>query len=44
MLTTPEKIREAAAGFDALGADELMLYCWSTDPNQVDRITEAVTP
>lgn len=42
MCTTPEAIREAAAGFAALGADELMLYCWATDPDQVGHLASAL--
>ena len=41
LLTTPESIRETAAAFAALGADELMLYCWSDDPAQADELAEA---
>jgi len=42
VLTTPESIRTAAAGFAELGADELMLYCWATNPAQVDDLARAV--
>lgn len=42
LLTTPGEIREAAAGFAELGADELMLYCWATDPAQVERLAGVV--
>ncbi|KAA9149699.1 LLM class flavin-dependent oxidoreductase [Amycolatopsis acidicola] len=40
MLTTPAAIREAIQGFGDLGADEVMLYCWSPDVHQLDRIAE----
>jgi alkanesulfonate monooxygenase SsuD/methylene tetrahydromethanopterin reductase-like flavin-dependent oxidoreductase (luciferase family) len=42
MLATPAQIREAVAGFTDIGADEVMLYCWGTDPDQVDRLADAV--
>lgn len=40
MLTTPAGIREAIAAFADLGADEVMLYCYGRDPNQVDRLAD----
>jgi alkanesulfonate monooxygenase SsuD/methylene tetrahydromethanopterin reductase-like flavin-dependent oxidoreductase (luciferase family) len=43
MLTTPERIRHAIAAFAELGADEVMLYCWSRDPDQIDRIADTVS-
>ncbi|WP_431877597.1 LLM class flavin-dependent oxidoreductase [Amycolatopsis sacchari] len=42
MLTTPAAIRAAVAEFTALGADEVMLYCWSPDADQVHRLADAV--
>jgi alkanesulfonate monooxygenase SsuD/methylene tetrahydromethanopterin reductase-like flavin-dependent oxidoreductase (luciferase family) len=42
MLTTPAAVREAVEEFTALGADEVMLYCWSPDPDQVGRLADAV--
>lgn len=42
MLTTPDEIRTAIAQFEDLGADELMLYCWGSDPDQVDRIAHII--
>ncbi|WP_269855576.1 LLM class flavin-dependent oxidoreductase [Streptomyces sp. RPT161] len=42
MLTTPNQIREALTGFADIGADEVMLYCWSSDPDQVNRLAELV--
>ncbi|KPI24437.1 luciferase family protein [Actinobacteria bacterium OK074] len=42
LLTTPDAVRDAVAGYAAIGADEVMLYCWATDPGQVDRLAEAV--
>ncbi|WP_248959859.1 LLM class flavin-dependent oxidoreductase [Sphaerisporangium perillae] len=40
MLTTPEAIRHAVTAFTDVGADEVMLYCWSPDPTQVERIAD----
>ncbi|MFF6998200.1 LLM class flavin-dependent oxidoreductase [Streptomyces sp. NPDC008313] len=40
LLTTPAEIRDALAGFGDLGADEVMLYCYGLDPDQVDRIAD----
>jgi hypothetical protein len=28
------------SAFAELGADEVILYCWSADPDQVDRLAE----
>ncbi|MGX1757451.1 LLM class flavin-dependent oxidoreductase [Streptomyces lydicus] len=44
LLTTGPQIREAVAAFRAIGADEVMLYCWSPDPDQVERLAGAVFP
>ncbi|AOP49192.1 LLM class flavin-dependent oxidoreductase [Streptomyces lydicus] len=41
LLTTPARIRAAVAEYRAIGADEVMLYCWSPDPDQVERLAEA---
>ncbi|REK88695.1 LLM class flavin-dependent oxidoreductase [Streptomyces inhibens] len=43
LLTTPAQIREAVAAYRAIGADEVMLYCWSPDPDQVERLADAVS-
>jgi hypothetical protein len=40
MLTTPAGIREAITAFGDLGADEIMLYRYGPDPDQVDRLAE----
>ncbi|WP_103352215.1 LLM class flavin-dependent oxidoreductase [Amycolatopsis sp. CA-128772] len=40
LLTTPAAIRDAVAEFTALGADEVVLYCWSPDTDQVDRLAD----
>lgn len=42
LLTTPKEIRAAAEAFTGLGADEVMLYCWSSDLDQIDRLTTAL--
>ncbi|WP_433439976.1 LLM class flavin-dependent oxidoreductase [Nonomuraea sp. CA-141351] len=42
MLTTPGEIRQAVAQYADLGADEVMLYCYGRDPNQVDRLADAL--
>jgi hypothetical protein len=42
MRTTPAAIREAVGAFSDLGADELMLYCWSPDPGQVHRLADII--
>ncbi|MET7797740.1 LLM class flavin-dependent oxidoreductase [Streptomyces decoyicus] len=44
LLSTGAQIREAVAAFRAIGADEVMLYCWSPDPDQVERLAEVVFP
>ncbi|MFI0169649.1 LLM class flavin-dependent oxidoreductase [Streptomyces sp. NPDC017095] len=42
MLTTPAEIRDAVTAFADLGADEVMLYCYGVDPDQVDRLADIV--
>lgn len=42
LLTTPEQIRAAISAYASVGADEVMLYCWAPDPDQLDRIAEAL--
>ncbi|MFQ6392274.1 LLM class flavin-dependent oxidoreductase [Nocardia sp. KC 131] len=42
MLTTPDEIRTAIKQFDDLGADEVMLYCYGRDADQVDRLAEVI--
>ncbi|MFJ9469471.1 LLM class flavin-dependent oxidoreductase [Streptomyces caniferus] len=44
LLTTAAQIRAAVAAYRAIGADEVMLYCWSPDPDQVERLAGAVFP
>ncbi|WP_037850689.1 LLM class flavin-dependent oxidoreductase [Streptomyces sp. NRRL S-340] len=38
MLTTPAAVRDALTAYAGLGADEVMLYCYGSDPDQVDRL------
>lgn len=42
-LTTPRQIRDALEAFANLGADETIVYCWSPDADQVDRLADIVT-
>jgi alkanesulfonate monooxygenase SsuD/methylene tetrahydromethanopterin reductase-like flavin-dependent oxidoreductase (luciferase family) len=42
MLTTPETIRQTVTAFRDAGADEVMLYCWSPDVDQADRLAETL--
>ena len=41
-LTTPARIRDAVTAFTGIGADEVMLYCWASDPDQVDRLADTL--
>lgn len=43
LLTTSAQIQAAIAQFADLGADELILYCWSSDPAQVTRLADLVS-
>jgi hypothetical protein len=40
MLRTPAAVRTGLAAFRDLGADEVVLYCWAPDPDQVDRLAD----
>jgi hypothetical protein len=42
MLTSPPAIREAIKTFGDIGADEVMLYCWSDRLDQIDRFADLV--
>ena len=42
MLTTGESVRQTIAQFADLGVDEVMLYCYGSDPDQVERIADAL--
>ncbi|GAA0411862.1 luciferase [Acrocarpospora corrugata] len=43
MATTAGQIRDTLTEFADLGADEVMLYCWAHDPDQVDRLADLLT-
>ncbi|MFE3053711.1 LLM class flavin-dependent oxidoreductase [Nocardia sp. NPDC059239] len=43
MLTTPGEIRDAIRQFGDLGADEVMLYCYGRDADQVDRLADVIS-
>lgn len=43
MFTTPGQVHAALAQFADLGADEVMLYCWARDIDQVDRLAALVS-
>ncbi|MFF0010501.1 LLM class flavin-dependent oxidoreductase [Streptomyces sp. NPDC005374] len=40
LLTTPGQIRDATDAYFGIGADEVMLYCWASDPDQLDRLAD----
>ncbi|MGP3928229.1 LLM class flavin-dependent oxidoreductase [Streptomyces sp. 8N616] len=42
LLTTEQQIRGAVTAYTGLGADEVMLYCWSSDPDQIERLADAL--
>jgi alkanesulfonate monooxygenase SsuD/methylene tetrahydromethanopterin reductase-like flavin-dependent oxidoreductase (luciferase family) len=42
LLTTPSRIRDAVRAFTGIGADEVMLYCWASDPDQVHRLADVL--
>lgn len=42
LVTTPAAVRAAVAECAAVGADELVFYCWAVDPAHVDRIGAAL--
>ncbi|MEV6277906.1 LLM class flavin-dependent oxidoreductase [Nocardia sp. NPDC051832] len=42
MRTTPGEIRTASAQFEELGADEIIFYCYGSDPSQIDRLAEVI--
>ncbi|MEU3960475.1 LLM class flavin-dependent oxidoreductase [Streptomyces buecherae] len=42
LLGSADEIRAAIAGYAEVGADEVMLYCWAADPEQVDRLAEII--
>lgn len=40
LLTDPAAVRSALDGFADMGADEVVAYCWATDPSQLDRLAD----
>ncbi|MFE3034595.1 LLM class flavin-dependent oxidoreductase [Streptomyces canus] len=42
LLTTPQQIRDAADAYFGTGADEVMLYCWASDIDQIDRLADVL--
>ncbi|TCO43782.1 LLM class flavin-dependent oxidoreductase [Actinocrispum wychmicini] len=42
LVTSDAGIRAVIKAFSDIGAEEVMLYCWSTDPHQVDRIATLI--
>ena len=40
LLTSPKTVDAGIRAFADLGADEVVCYCWATDPEQVDRLAE----
>jgi phosphoenolpyruvate carboxylase len=40
MITTEDGIRQAVEAYRDLGADEVMLGCWSDEIGQVDRLAD----
>jgi alkanesulfonate monooxygenase SsuD/methylene tetrahydromethanopterin reductase-like flavin-dependent oxidoreductase (luciferase family) len=41
LVTTESGVRAALQAFEDIGADEVIFYCWATDPDQVDRFADA---
>lgn len=42
MVDTPELLRTVVAQYAALGADEVICFCWARDPDQIDRIADTL--
>ncbi|WP_030178559.1 LLM class flavin-dependent oxidoreductase [Streptomyces violaceorubidus] len=42
LLTGAREIRAAVDAFRDIGADEVVLYCWSSDPDQIDRLADTL--
>ncbi|MGW4546270.1 LLM class flavin-dependent oxidoreductase [Streptomyces violaceorubidus] len=42
LLTGAREIRAAVGAFRDIGADEVVLYCWSSDPDQIDRLADTL--
>lgn len=43
MVTTPGDLQVQLRRLEDLGADEAVLYCWSPDPDQVDRLADVTS-
>jgi len=43
ILTTPRQVRDTLKAYGDLGADEVILYCWSTDPDQIARLADSIS-
>jgi alkanesulfonate monooxygenase SsuD/methylene tetrahydromethanopterin reductase-like flavin-dependent oxidoreductase (luciferase family) len=42
MLTTAGRVRDAVTAYQDIGADEVILYCWSPDPGQIARLADVL--
>ncbi|HEY0813133.1 MAG TPA: LLM class flavin-dependent oxidoreductase [Pseudonocardia sp.] len=42
LVTTEKQVRTAVADYTDAGADEVMFYCWASDPGQVGRLAAAL--
>ncbi|MCP2315692.1 hypothetical protein APR12_001025 [Nocardia amikacinitolerans] len=42
LRTAPDEIRTTIKQFADVGADEVMLYCYGSDPTQVDRLADVI--
>lgn len=42
LLGDPKEIKAAVSAYADLGADEVILYCWSPDTDQVDRFADTL--
>jgi alkanesulfonate monooxygenase SsuD/methylene tetrahydromethanopterin reductase-like flavin-dependent oxidoreductase (luciferase family) len=42
LLATPERVRDAITAYQGIGADEVILYCWSPDPDQIARLADVL--
>ncbi len=41
-VTSRQQVRDAITAFDDLGIDEVIFYCWSRQPTQVDQLADAI--